>query len=78
MKSYYFSEEHEMFRESLRDFLKNEIMPHINEWEKAGEVPREMYQRFGEMGYLGLALPEVYGGMDADLLRLSARISCWQ
>ena len=67
MKSYYFSEEHDLFRQSLRDFMKTEVIPHIDKWEKAGEVPREMYQKFGEMGYLGLQLPEKYGGIDADL-----------
>ena len=67
MKSYYFSEEHDLFRQSLRDFMKTEVIPHIDKWEKAGEVPREMYQKFGEMGYLGLELPEKYGGIDADI-----------
>ena len=67
MKSYYFSEEHQLFRESLRDFMKSEVIPHIDKWEKAGEVPREMYKKFGDMGYLGLEFPEKYGGMDADI-----------
>lgn len=67
MNSYYFTEEHELFRASLRDFLKKEVIPHIDQWEKDGEVPREMYQRFGEMGYMGLELPEKYGGVDADI-----------
>lgn len=67
MKSYYFKEEHNLFRQSLKDFLAREVKPYVNQWEKDGEVPKEIYQKFGEMGYLGLHLPEKYGGMDADV-----------
>ncbi len=63
----YFKEEHKLFRQTLRAFLKKEVIPYIDEWEKAGEIPREIYQKFGEMGYLGLSVPEEYGGMDADI-----------
>ncbi|EAY30687.1 acyl-CoA dehydrogenase family protein [Microscilla marina] len=66
MKSYYFTEEHQMFRQSLRDFLAKEVTPHIDEWETKGEIPREIFKRFGDMGYLGIALPEAYGGTDLD------------
>lgn len=66
MKSYYFTEEHKMFRQSLRDFLAKEVSPHIDEWEEKGETPREIFKRFGEMGYLGIALPEQYGGLNLD------------
>ncbi|MEZ4888694.1 MAG: acyl-CoA dehydrogenase family protein [Chitinophagales bacterium] len=67
MNSYYFKEEHDLFRKSLQDFLAKEVKPYINRWEKEGEVPREIYHKFGEMGYLGLEMPEKYGGMDADI-----------
>jgi len=67
MNSYYFKEEHQMFRKSLRDFLAKEVIPNIDQWEKDGEIPREIYRKFGEMGYLGLELPEKYGGMDAGI-----------
>ncbi|WP_299456008.1 acyl-CoA dehydrogenase family protein [uncultured Microscilla sp.] len=66
MKSYYFTEEHNMFRQSLRDFLAKEVTPHIDEWEAKGEIPREIFKRFGDMGYLGIALPEAHGGTDLD------------
>jgi alkylation response protein AidB-like acyl-CoA dehydrogenase len=62
----YFTEEHNMFRQSLRDFLAKEVAPHIDEWEAKGEIPREIFARFGEMGYLGIALPESHGGLDLD------------
>ena len=63
----YFTEEHNLFRESFREFLEKEVRPHIDEWEKAGELPRDIYHKFGEMGYFGILLPEIYGGLDLDI-----------
>lgn len=63
----YFNSEHEIFRQSLRDFLAKAVTPHLDEWEEAGEVPRSVFQQFGEMGYFGLAVPEAYGGSGADI-----------
>ena len=65
--STYFSEEHLLFRDSLRKFLDKEIRPHIDEWEEQGEVPRSIYRKFGEMDYLGLHIGEEYGGLDVDI-----------
>ncbi|MEM9819767.1 MAG: acyl-CoA dehydrogenase family protein [Bacteroidota bacterium] len=67
MRPMYFTAEYDSFRQSLKDFLHKEVVPHLNEWEELGEVPRAIYQKFGEMGYFGLAIPEAYGGTDADL-----------
>ncbi|QHI38746.1 Acyl-CoA dehydrogenase [Kordia antarctica] len=67
MESMYFNEEHQLFRESLRDFLKKEVVPHIDKWEKTGTIERFIWEKFGEMGYFGLAYPEEYGGLDLDL-----------
>jgi alkylation response protein AidB-like acyl-CoA dehydrogenase len=67
MESIYFNEEHQLFRESLRDFLKKEVVPHIEKWEKTGTIDRFIWEKFGEMGYFGLAYPEEYGGLDLDL-----------
>ena len=66
MKSYYFNEEHEMFRQGLRAFLDKEVNPHIDQWEEDRRIPKELWRKFGDMGYLGLNYPEVYGGSDAD------------
>jgi alkylation response protein AidB-like acyl-CoA dehydrogenase len=63
----YFNEEHQLFRESLRDFLKKEVVPHIENWEKTGTIDRFIWKKFGDMGYFGLAYPEQYGGLDLDL-----------
>ncbi|MCO5249371.1 MAG: acyl-CoA dehydrogenase family protein [Chitinophagales bacterium] len=65
-KQYYFKEEHELFRKSLRDYLEKEVVPYVDEWEKAGELPPEIWKKFGDMGYFGLTLPEKYGGSGLD------------
>jgi alkylation response protein AidB-like acyl-CoA dehydrogenase len=63
----YFTEEHEVFRSSFKDFLQKEVIPHIEKWEKTGVIERFIWEKFGEMGYLGLNTPEAYGGLDLDL-----------
>ena len=65
--SLYFTEEHEFFRKSFQDFLKKEVVPHIDTWEQTGTIDRSIWEKFGEMGYFGLATPEAYGGMDLDI-----------
>jgi acyl-CoA dehydrogenase len=67
MNSMYFSEEHELFRQSFRDFLQKEVVPHIEKWEKSGNIERFIWEKFGEMGFFGLNYPEAYGGMNLDL-----------
>ena len=63
----YFTEEHEVFRESFKDFLQKEVVPHIEKWEETGHIERFIWEKFGEMGFFGIAYPEEYGGMDLDL-----------
>ncbi len=63
----YFTEEHESFRQSFREFLQKEVVPHIDKWEKDGKIERFIWEKFGEMGYFGLVYPEKYGGLDLDL-----------
>ena len=67
MSNIYFTEEHNLFRESLRDFLQKEVVPHIEKWEETGHIERFIWKKFGDMGYFGLAYPEKYGGLDLDL-----------
>ncbi|MCF6308517.1 MAG: acyl-CoA dehydrogenase family protein [Flavobacteriaceae bacterium] len=67
MKSMYFTEEHELFRKSLHDFLQKEVVPHIDKWEKTGTVERFIWTKMGEMGFFGLNSPEEYGGLNLDL-----------
>ncbi|HUH75625.1 MAG TPA: acyl-CoA dehydrogenase family protein [Chitinophagales bacterium] len=63
---YYFTEEHEMFRKSIRDFLQKEAIPHIDRWEEEQKIDRDFWKKFGEMGYFGLNYPEQYGGSNLD------------
>lgn len=67
MNSTYFTEEHQLFRESFRDFLQKEVVPHIEKWEKTGTIERFIWKKFGDMGFFGLNYPEAYGGMNLDL-----------
>ncbi len=64
--SYYFNEEHESFRKTIRQFLEAEAIPHIDQWEADGMIPREFWRKFGEMGYFGLCYPENLGGSGLD------------
>ncbi|MEZ4856314.1 MAG: acyl-CoA dehydrogenase family protein [Gelidibacter sp.] len=67
MNRMYFTEEHQLFRQSLQDFLKKEVVPHIDKWEKTGTIERFIWKKFGDMGFFGLAYPEQYGGLNLDL-----------
>ena len=67
MGTSYFTEEHDAFRESFKEFLQREVVPHIDKWEKNGEIERFIWKKFGEMGYFGLHYPEKYGGLELDL-----------
>ena len=67
MSSMYFTEEHEAFRASFKDFLQKEVVPFIDKWEKTGTIEKFIWKKFGDMGYFGLCTPEEYGGLDLDL-----------
>ncbi len=62
-----FTEEHELLRKEIRSFVETELAPHALEWEE-NEFPDWVFQRVGEMGYLGLSYPEEYGGDGGDYL----------
>lgn len=68
MQSYYFTEDHDLFRQTFRAFLEKEVRPNVDEWEKKGFLPREIYHKFGEMGFFGMTFPEEYGGSNLDIL----------
>lgn len=63
-----YQEEHIIFREGFRRFLAKEIVPHIEEWEEDGIVPRWAWKKLGEQGYLCTSVPARYGGQEADFL----------
>ncbi|MBN9747780.1 acyl-CoA dehydrogenase [Amycolatopsis sp. A1MSW2902] len=62
MKRHTLTDTHEEFRASVRDFIKREVVPDFHEWEQQGHPPRDFYRRLGELGILGLWVPEEYGG----------------
>ncbi|AET69400.1 acyl-CoA dehydrogenase [Desulfosporosinus orientis DSM 765] len=61
-----YSEDHKMFRRAFIKFVENELSPHIEEWETQREIPRWVWSRMGEQGYLCPWLEEKYGGSGAD------------
>ena len=63
-----FTEEHEMIRQAARDFAQNEIAPIAAEFDESGEFPRKTIQKMGEMGFMGIEVPEQYGGAGMDTL----------
>ena len=63
-----YQEEHRIFRETFRKFLEKEIVPHVEQWEEEGIVPRWAWKILGENGFLCTAVPVQYGGQGADFL----------
>jgi alkylation response protein AidB-like acyl-CoA dehydrogenase len=61
-----FESEHEMFRDSFRKFLLEEAVPYHEQWEKDGQVSRELWKKAGNNGYLCPTVPEAYGGVEGD------------
>src|SRR5512134_1699548 len=74
-----YTDEHYAFRDTVRRFVEREVVPHHREWEKQGRVPRELWRKAGELGFLCPALPAEYGGGGGDFL-LSTIVTeelCW-
>jgi len=70
-----FDEEHESFRQTVRAFIEKEITPHHEKWEAQGHVPREIWQKAGEVGMLCFDVPEEYGGPGVDDFRYNAVVT---
>lgn len=66
-QSRYFTEEHEIFREQVRNFVNKEVLPYIDQWEEEELFPKSLYRRMGELGFLGIRYPEKYGGSNGDI-----------
>ena len=60
------AEEQKLVRETARDFVDRELIPHVREWEEKGEIPRSFYAKMAELGFLGAPMPEKYGGAGMD------------
>lgn len=60
--------EHDALRATGAEFVRREVVPHLQEWEDAGEIPRALHRTAGELGLIGVAFPEEVGGGGGDLV----------
>ena len=72
MKRTIYDEDHEAFRSSVQEFLDREVIPHLEEHAASHGLPREFWQAAGKQGFLGLEVPEQYGGLEAGDYRFNA------
>ncbi|MDV8002581.1 acyl-CoA dehydrogenase family protein [Rhodococcus sp. IEGM 1408] len=70
-----FSEDHEAFRDTVRDFIAKEVAPVHHEWEAEGHPPRQFYNRLGELGILGIQAPEEFGGGGESSLKFNVVVA---
>jgi acyl-CoA dehydrogenase len=61
-----FTEEHDMLRQSVKEFVEKEVTPYVDEWEEKEEYSMDAFRKMGELGLLGLRVPEEYGGGGTD------------
>ncbi|WP_210588542.1 acyl-CoA dehydrogenase family protein [Streptomyces sp. GESEQ-35] len=66
MRREVFTADHEEFRKLVREFVAKEVVPNYASWERAGRLPRPLFEQLGSLGLLGMALPEAYGGAGLD------------
>jgi len=69
-----FSPDHELFRDTVRRFIEEHVTPFHAQWEKEGQVPRELWLKAGEFGLLCCNVPEEYGGLGGDFLHSAVLI----
>jgi alkylation response protein AidB-like acyl-CoA dehydrogenase len=70
-----YEKEHEIFRRQFQKFMEKEVVPHIAQWDDDEIVPRELFQKMGAAGFLGMAIPEEFGGAEADDFRYNAIVA---
>ena len=68
----FLTDERRALQGSTRAFVEREVMPHLQDWEDAGEVPRSLHLAAAKAGLLGLGFPEEVGGDGGDLLDVTA------
>ncbi len=64
------NEDHELFRKSVRQFVERYLEPRVKEIEQRNEIPKELYEKAAEAGFMGLGIPEEYGGQGSDYLNV--------
>ncbi len=67
-KSIYFSEEHYLLQDQVRRFIEEKVLPHGDQWEKDGMVPRNILREMGDLGFFGIQYDAKYGGADMSVL----------
>ncbi|GGZ91556.1 acyl-CoA dehydrogenase [Streptomyces subrutilus] len=72
MRRTVFNEDHEAFRETIRDFIESEVVPVYDDWFQAGQAPRDFYYKLGELGVFGINVPEEFGGAGLDTHKFEA------
>jgi alkylation response protein AidB-like acyl-CoA dehydrogenase len=70
-----FDDEHEQFRETVRRFVHSEVVPNFEKWEQAGIVERSLFTKAGDLGLLGMAVPERFGGGGVDDFRYNVVVN---
>lgn len=74
MNKLFFTEEHEMLRDMVRDFATNEIEPAAQELDEKGKFPKDLIQQMGELGLMGIPIPEEYGGAGMDTVAYASAV----
>jgi alkylation response protein AidB-like acyl-CoA dehydrogenase len=69
-----FEADHELFRDSVREFVEREVVPYVAKWEAQGRVDKEMFRAAGAAGLLGMSIPEEHGGGGVADFRFNAVI----
>jgi alkylation response protein AidB-like acyl-CoA dehydrogenase len=67
-----YESDHELFRDSFRAFAEQELAPNVPEWERAGIMDRSAYLEAGKHGFIGMAVPEEFGGGGVKDFRFNA------
>lgn len=62
------NKEQQMIKDSVRKFAQEQIIPNTRQWDHDGKFPRELFYKMGELGYLGVPIPEEYGGAGLDYI----------
>lgn len=75
MRRTVFNEDHEAFRATLRDFIEKEVVPVHHEWEQVGHPPRDFYRKLGELGVLGIEVPQEFGGAGETSFKYQAVVT---
>ena len=62
--------DHDAIRQTAREFCRRELVPHLRDWDRAAQLPREVIRKMGAEGLLGVCIPRRYGGLGFDYLSL--------